>query len=253
MPSLEGLKVHIGIPFYGPCPRADAFSSVLLQTCMALGSEGVLFNYGPRAGNCYVEQVRSYIADDFLRLSGTHLFMIDADMTWRPEDFVRVLRLATERDCVAGAYRVKNEREAYFAKFQPGVVPDADGCIPGTGLGLGFCCVQRRVIEAMAARAERLRANDRPGGYARVFRCDVFDGQYRGEDINFFEDLIAAGFQSWIDVNCVLDHWGVTNFSGSFKGIVEHAAGASGLQDVKPGHTAMWAKDPVSLAAAEAA
>lgn len=239
--DLSGVKVHIGIPAYADMRPQTALA--IADTAIRLTREGVLFNIASQTECCYVDLVRCYIANEFLLTPATHLFMIDSDMGWKADDFIRVLAHATVADCVAATYRMRRDEEMYAVNLTGEIRVNEYGCIPATGMGLGFCCVQRHVIEELARRAPMMRTADHPGGIKRIFRCDVTDDNwYRGEDIAFFSDLVEAGFSSWLDLGVDLDHHGRKVYRGSFLKLLQAYQTNGGTKQGTPGKhkTTVW-------------
>ncbi len=167
-----------------------------------------------------MDQVRCFIAKDFLASPAPYLFMIDSDMVWTPDDFLRILAHASVMGCVAAAYRMKTDEEQFAANIPPEAKVNEYGCIPATGLGLGFCCVNRQIVAELARQAPLLRMGQE-GAVPRVFRCDECDGHYRGEDVAFFADVAALGQTPWLDLQVELGHLGRKEYRGSFLNMLE--------------------------------
>ena len=243
--DLSGLSVFISIPLASR-GLSDGFLVSLFGTCNLFRREGIkhAFSFGEGNGT---EAARNMLADIFLRsdettpTSYTHNLMIDSDTIWRPEDALRLLAIGTKLECVSAIYRQKCEPEMYCLSCEP-AESNEYGCLPVKGLGLGFTCVQRSVIERMADRApevffetflpypikELFRASDKvPGIYeGRKVNC------HRGEDMSFFADVLALGVQPWLDPHIELGHLGEKEYRGSYlehlKRIAEaHYAGVS--------------------------
>lgn len=217
--DLSGVKVHIGIPAYKEIPPQTVVS--IVNTCLSLVGQGVVFNLVIKPGCCYVDQVRCLIADEFLRTPATHLFMIDSDMVWDGDQFLRVLAHATKMDCVAAVYRLKQEVEAYPVSVIDGTKVNEYDCVEATGMGLGFCCVQRHVIDRLAELSPKLRMNNSDYPVPAIYQCDQAGDMYRGEDISFFDRMRLAGYKSFVDLGVDLGHIGVKEYRGSFIKMLE--------------------------------
>ncbi len=247
--DLSGVKVHIAVPAYQDLRPQTAMA--LAETAVTLTREGILFNIVTECECCYVDLVRNYIADEFLRTPATHLFMIDSDISWRAHDLLRVLAHTTIADCVAATYRMRVDEEQYAVNLVGTVQVNEYGCIPASGLGLGFCCVQRHVIERLAGYAPVIKTQKRPEGLAQIFRCDTADGWYRGEDIAFFADLKELGHKTWLDLGVDLDHHGRKAYRGSFLRFLEayQRQGGDGVGTL--GRTTVWRAKPEIMVKAE--
>ncbi len=226
--DLSGKHVHIGLPYYAdPAPQT---AMAICATCLELAREGVTFSMSVKWGNCYVDQVRSIIAREFLQTKAQYLFMIDADMLWEPKDFLQVLAHATVMDCVSVAYRMKEEAEKYTVCIPNPATTNEYGCVPLLGGGLGFCCVQRKVIEALSEKAECVNM----GQWLKLpwlFRCRPKDGFYQGEDMAFFDDLRDAGFEPYLDMNVSIGHLGRKDYRGSLAETLERDARINAERD----------------------
>ncbi len=212
--DLSGAGVHIGIPCYGDMSPQTTLA--LVETVLALAREHIAFNVEIKFGCCYVDQVRNFIADSFLKTQATHLFMIDSDMVWHAADFLRVLAHATINPVVAATYRMKNDDESYAVNIAETATANEFGCIPAGGMGLGFCCVQRQVIEKLHGISYKVRMGGYPEPVAQIFSCDRANDWYRGEDIKFFADCVMMGFEPWLDLEVNIGHIGRKDYRGSF-------------------------------------
>lgn len=161
---------------------------------------------------------RSQGAVDFLKSDANRLWCVDSDIVWTPEDAVRLLAMSTKMDIVTAPYTTRREPAAFFVR-----VPDANditrnehGCAAIDGTGLGFCVMSRKVIEDLSAKAPTIQF---PTGepIPELFKFTTNNGQFRGEDIAFFEDARAAGYQCWMDTSIQLGHVGRKVFSAKLK------------------------------------
>ncbi len=212
--NLSGVFVQIGIPVHGLFDPRHTICQV--ETACALKDRGVPFDLKYQYGCSIIQQARSFVADSFLQSECTHLFMIDADIAWKSEDFLRLLALCTKMECVTGIYPVKREPETWMMNAVGSRTVNEYGCLPIDGVGLGFCCIQRKVIQQLSIMAEKLWFADRPHPVAHIFRCDSTNGHFRGEDMAFFADLKEMGHQVWLDPTIDLGHVGAKEYRGSF-------------------------------------
>lgn len=222
--DMKGVSVHIGIPAYKEIPPQTALA--VAQTVMALTVEGIPFNVVFKMGCCYVDQVRCFIADEFLQTQATHLFMIDSDMTWTASDFLRILANATKMECVAATYSIKKDEPSFAVNLIPGAKVNEYNCLPVHGLGVGFTCVQRTIIEQLAKKAPKVYMAPFALPIPQIFRCDVKDGHYRGEDIAFFADVAELGYTNWLDLEVQPGHIGCKEYKGSLLGLLQPPAEA---------------------------
>ncbi len=98
----------------------------------------------------YVSAARSTMLRKALDAKATVVVFIDHDMSWPPEDLVRLIE--TEGDVVCGTYRFKKDEEEYMGALvdteYPVVRPD--GCVKMAWGPAGFLKVTRRAVNRIA-------------------------------------------------------------------------------------------------------
>ena len=214
-------RVMIGMPVgNGTLPWATALS--LMKTLSACREEGLPVTLEAVVGCSVVTWARSAIADAFLKSDCTHLFWIDSDIVFTPNDFFRLVGLGAAMDVVGATYPFKKQPIAFLVNHVG--KPDEYevnglGCVKIRGMGIGFTIVKRAVMEAVAATKTKRRDPITGLEYADIFRID-----HEGEDLAFFTDVRAAGFDAWLDPSISLGHIGPAIFKGD---VIE----ALGLQD----------------------
>ncbi len=224
------LSVCIGMPASRDLSVPTALS--LARTAHACALRGIPFDMQVVAGSSIITSARSTVAHRFLQGKSSRLFWIDSDMEWDAQDFLRLLALSSKMDVVCAAYPMKrDDRTTYVIRhpeipvvqktpkgqslpLQQGYALNEYGCVKIDGTGLGFTVMTRKVVEAVAATKERVLIEGSGETVARLFRLDVVDGKERGEDIAFFEDIKAAGFDIWLDPRVDLGHVGQKIFRG---------------------------------------
>ena len=235
------MRVAIGMPFgYHSIPWQTALS--LMDTVKVATQHGLSVSVLAPV-NTYITHARSLVAKLFLDSDATHLFWIDSDMTWQPRDFLRMLALGGQMPVVGATYAVKRDPLMYIV---PGLGGEFNefGCLPHRGMGLGFTCVQREVIEKLAAKVGTVRLSAEGIEAPDMFRFDVIDGHVRGEDITFFADCIDLGYQPWLDPRTNVGHAGLKVYGGDV---------ARELGIIYPGNAAPQLDDPDFLERARAA
>jgi len=212
--DLGGVSVMIGMPVYGRMPPKTALS--LADTMFACGAMGIACDLVMETG--IVEQSRDALLDDFLRGDKQKLFWIDSDMAWRPDDFMRLLALSTQRSVVAATYPAKSDALSFQVQLSgpTGTVDDL-GLMEVRGLGLGFTIVDRAVCQQLADKAPKIKDPSRAEPLAAVFRFGIEDGKRLGEDIAFFSDIRALGHRVWLDTRTDLGHIGEREWTGTIR------------------------------------
>lgn len=212
--DLSGVKVRIAMPVMGQVTAQTVAS--LVSTAIKLNEHGVGQDLHMSVGCSIVELARNLCLESFLQSDATHLFWIDSDLSWQAEDFVKLLAMATELPCVLAAYPIKREPLAFFLRAELPMQTNEHGCFPVLSAGLGFTCVQRAVVEAMASLCPTCTTMLCPRPVPRICRCGVDEsGSFCGEDYTFFDGVRTAGFQAWLEPNIVLGHVGPHEYKGA--------------------------------------
>jgi len=132
------------------------------------------------------------------------LFMIDSDIVWTPEDFMKLYR--SEKSVISGVYyesisgcAVIHEYKDSHRMMDKHEVKYRFNTFPVYGVGLGFVCVKKGVFEDIG----------RPWfGLGKVEH--VIDGCTYflplGEDLYWCEKVAAKGHQVYVDPSVVLGH-----------------------------------------------
>ena len=211
--NMASVKVMLAMPTHRDIPASTVRS--LLETQHVLALNNIASDIQMQVGGSLVHHARTKAAWRFLKSDCTHLFWVDSDMSWRAQDFVRLLAIGTKLECVYAAYPCRGEPIRFFIALDETQKYESNefGCFAVRGAGLGFCCVQRKVIEALAEQSPRLKYPDIDDGpVPRMFRVDEIDGYARGEDIAFFDDVRGLGFTTWLDPSIELGHIGVKEY-----------------------------------------
>ncbi len=215
--DLAGVSLMIGIPVNRDFPWQTTKS--LMETTLLMQERGIPLNVQFITGNSMISHARTFVATAFLKSECTHLFMLDSDQSWDVRDFLRVLCLATKLEVVGAIYPAKRLPLNFMLMPEAETVATNEyGCIPVKGVGLGFTCVQRKVIEQIAAKSPLVKFPDGYGPIPHLFRCDdIHEGCARGEDMSFFADCKDLGYTMWLDPSINIGHIGAHEFKGSFK------------------------------------
>lgn len=211
--NLDGVSVMLAMPVNRDLPWQTAKS--LIETVTVFEKNKIKFEVQLVVGSSIVEVARTKVANTFLSSKMNRLFMLDSDMSWTPDDALRMLALSTRMSVVVGPYTAKRDPPTYLLLPETNEVEMNEcGCIPVRGHGLGFTIVHREVIEQLAAKAPLVSFDEFPNGIPHIFRCDVVDGNFRGEDMAFFADAKDAGHTVWMDPSLKLGHVGGKEYRG---------------------------------------
>lgn len=219
--KLDNLSVMIGIPSTRDFDPRVVKS--LLNTFRLCWQIGIPCHFGEVYGNAVIQWARDEVIEEFLKSDATRLFLIDSDIVWKPEDFMRMLALTQLREVVCATYPAKVDQPTFYVnhdKTQP-VVADSLGLLEIWGVGLGFTVVRREVIEALVEKAPRIYDEISGRELAEVFRVGSVDANgrrsRRGEDMAFFRDIIDLGYKILLDPEVSLGHIGTKVYTGSVK------------------------------------
>jgi hypothetical protein len=214
-PNPAELSVAIGFPTGPMIPWPTALS--LARTTHACALRGIDVTIEYVAGSSIITTARSMVVQRFLKGNKKRLFWIDSDIEWEPDDFLRLLGMTQELDIVCAAYPLKRDDQKSF------VIRNADaskvqlrtpGVVKIQGTGLGFCVMTRAAVEKLVATKPTVLNQGAGEQMPDVFRIDTFDGALRGEDMAFFDDLMALGYEIWLDPTVSLGHVGHKVYRG---------------------------------------
>ena len=211
-------SVMIGMPIgSGSLPWPTAVS--LIATIRVLDKEGIRFKIEAPTHCSVVQWARSSVAEAFLTQKDfTHLFWIDADIVWTPDDFIRLLGFGAVMGAVGATYPFKKLPIGFLVNLvgEPGKAEvNGLGCVKVESMGLGFTIVQREVMEKVAESKPMMRDDLNGQEYRDIFRVDrTPERGPRGEDVAFFADVRAAGYDVWLDPSIRLGHTGQHTFRG---------------------------------------
>ena len=153
---LGNISVAIGMPVGKPIPPQTV--SAVFDTAFQLGQMGIRCDLLMQV--CGVVTIgRDSVLDEFLKCGADKLFWIDSDIVWSPNDFIRMLALSTKYDVLAAAYPSRAHDGNLFQVNTDGIAThriSEHGLINVNGLGLGFCIVDRKPLERLAAKAPRV-------------------------------------------------------------------------------------------------
>ena len=164
------MKVLVATPMYGGM-ATGAYTQSVTQLPVLAKESGVEVSFGFIYNNSLVPHARNQLANLCLKHDFTHLFFIDADIEFRPPDFMSML--AADKDVIAGIYPKKRimwdlVRDAVLRGVPAEELPKHAGqlvvnflgahedCVVSLhepfevkAAGTGFMCIKREVLERM--------------------------------------------------------------------------------------------------------
>lgn len=242
--SQPAASIFLATPCYGGMASINYMRSVLdLQAACAERGVGLEVFLG--GGDALITRARGTMAGRFLnQTQATHLFFVDADIGFRPENVFRLLD--HDADIVGGVYPTKNidwakTRAAaqaglkdlqaasvgYVVRFIPNaansVELDDDGFGPVSYVGTGFMMIKRQALARICeAHPELLARQSDMTGSVVSEAIMVFDtmiepetGEYLSEDYAFCRRWRDLGGVIKADFASRLTHVGHATYSGS--------------------------------------
>jgi hypothetical protein len=206
------VKLFVGVPAYDRRITVET-ARALLNEQGAAGLTGIELQIAFAPGSSLVTTARDILARDFLAGEAERLIFIDSDIAWEAGQLLALAR--HDVDVVGGAYRLKQEAEAYPVSWLDRPLLQADrqtGLLEVAALPGGFLSVARNVFERLRdAHPERAYVHHGEALHA-FFHCP-YGG---GEDGAFCADWCKAGGAIWLDPELTLTHVdGGRSFTGS--------------------------------------
>jgi hypothetical protein len=190
--NLTGKSVCIAIPCYSgiiPIETAIALASIAVE----LNRIGVRLDIVSERENGIITSVRNRLVYRFLKESDAeYLFWLDDDIIFQVQDFLTIFALATEKGIVAATYPSRKEPSNFFIKYTEGTKPEFEpdyGLIKAKGLGLGFLCMDRKIVQQVFDDNADSEYDDSGFTPRDLFKIGVRNRKYWGEDMSFLVDL----------------------------------------------------------------
>lgn len=195
-------------PMYGGQCTEPFFHSAI-NTALELQRNGIGFDWLTERNESLVHRARMEMTATFLRRTEfTHLFWIDADIEFEPEHIAKLWNM--NADIAVGCYAMKKPDKQWFAAWKDGqLIKDLDqfdGPIEVDYAGTGFMCINRRVIETLAATVPHWEGANGP--VPALFMTPIHNGCLESEDYHFCRIAREAGFKVMMDPSVRLKHWG---------------------------------------------
>lgn len=208
-----GQKVALCTTVYDTPSPGYVFS--IQRTRQALEKAGIQTAYVLLSGNCHVDDARNNIVQHFLLTDCTDLVFLDADVTWRPEDILKLCQ--SDKDLVGGIYPYR--RAGIADKLPVLVIPDVqpeDNHLQVAGLPTGFMKIKRHVLESLSEDAEHYFNKAEPRSKVPIlFERTFEEGARWGGDITFCRKWHRKGGKMYALLDLHLGHTGQITLSDS--------------------------------------
>ena len=245
------LHIRLAAPVYG-CRVPGAFFVCVKQLQQACQASGVNLSVDLIGNESLVQRARNVLVERFMRSDADKIFFVDSDITFNPEDFLRIAR--NPKDVVTGAYAKKDvrwddvERGVLEGRSEPvhslglnynvNITQNTKACEDGTfevlDAATGFMCLSRGVIKRLcdSFHDELLVNNDLPHvgddsqhikQYVAILDCmiDPDTKRYLSEDYALCRRLQQIGEKVWLDFQTTLSHEGTADYIGDARAVWE--------------------------------
>lgn len=215
--DLSGKSVCIAIPCYsGVIPIETALA--LASLAVNLKEIGVKLDIVSERENGIITSVRNRLVYRFLKESDCdYLFWLDDDIIFETQDFLSILALSTEKGIVGATYPSRKEPSNFFIKYLTGDEPVFEkdyGLIESKGLGMGFICMKREIVQQVFDDHPDEEYDDSGFSPRDLFKIGVRNRKYWGEDMSFLVDLYETyGHISYVHPWINLKHVGRKDYN----------------------------------------
>ena len=215
-PDLVPPTVLLLLPCYGNQMYTQTVES-LLDLQLEAYEKGVDFIPFFNSKSSLISLGRSMMLCDVMSLPNwTHVFWVDSDVGFKPEDFFKLL--IADKDVVGGYYPIKN----YPIKWASSPKVLTDGEVEGDlietfYIATGFMLIKKEVIMAMYDHYKtelHFRYFDRE--FVHLFQPIIDkdnDDLFLSEDYAFRKRARDIGFKTWMHKGVKLSHTGSHTFS----------------------------------------
>jgi hypothetical protein len=199
------MKISVGLPVYDCKVMSQQVACLLTETSLAFAMGDTLnVRFLPSCTNLAFG--RNQIVKDFLDSDDEKLVFLDADVTFKPGELLRLAHHPV--DFVGGAYRLKQERELYPIYLLNEPRPQGPGgLIEVAMVPTGFLALSRDVFS-------RYRSHYPGRDYAVhgnpaycYFQIPYKDGALYTEDSYFCREWREKGEKIYLDPELHLTHW----------------------------------------------
>jgi len=218
--DLKGIKVLIATPTRDRTCGTD-FATSRQATIDLFSKYGITGYTLPYENSCYVDFARNKFVSEFMKTDCTHLLQADSDMSWEPEDIIKMLTY--DKEFIAGIGRKKTD-EMEFAGVN---YTDSMGTIEGqTGekeedvlirmkyIGSALTLHKRSVFEKLAFNFPTLRTKATDGHY--FYHSEYTADDWKTEDYVFCSLCEKVGIEIWCYPNIDMGHYGMKNYAGNW-------------------------------------
>jgi len=171
----EGIHVYVCTPAYDGRVESG-YSQSMAETAYCCPLYGVQLTAGVMGNGAFIDLARNRFVKKFLEkfTECTHLFFIDADLSFEARAFIGLLK--SGHDVCAGIYRRRQTPEEY--PFRGVENPNGGGLwfvddwLQCNRVPTGFLCISRKVLEEMAEAAPKIHVHGEDGLVPWIFHTE---------------------------------------------------------------------------------
>jgi hypothetical protein len=156
----------------------------------------------------YISAARATMLRSALDAKADHIVFIDYDVSWRPEDMLKLLQ--TEGDVVAGTYRCKIDDEQYMGTWETDdehrPILREDGCIKAKLVPAGFLRITKEAVDAFMLAYPDLCYGPQYHLSVDLFNHGVHNRIWWGEDYSFARRWRDKCGDIWLVPDLSIDH-----------------------------------------------
>lgn len=188
-----------------------AYHNSCLKLSKVLDQVGLEHDWSNGRNESLITRARNEMAKAFLDSEHSHLFWIDADIEFTPDDVAKVWNL--NADIGVAFYSMKRPDKPLSA-WKDGALVSIEDCpkepFEVDFSGTGFMCIKREVLEKLAETSESYTGP--LGKTPALFMTPVHNDGFESEDYNFCRRAREAGFKIIGDPSIRLGHWGQARY-----------------------------------------
>lgn len=188
----------------------DAFLEAMEASVPALEDAGIGHKMIFEVGSAYISHARASMLRKALDTQPDAVVFLDHDLSWRPEDLVKLI--TTPGEVVAGTYRFKQPAEEYMGTWRTDddgyPVTRDDGCIRGEWVPAGFLKVTAGAVHEFMGSYPELVYGPRYRPSVDLFNHGAHNNVWYGEDYAFSRRWNDRGGEIWLVPDLALTHHG---------------------------------------------
>jgi hypothetical protein len=188
-------RIHafVATPAYDGRVLTD-FAVSLAESCQLATMLNIKVTAAVMGNGAFIDLARCTFVKMFLDSEATHLFFIDADLSWEARAFVALLQADYDVSC--GVYPRRQKEPSYPVHWvqaeEGGLSVVNGGWIKVDRAPTGFLCIRRHVIEKMVEKAKTIRVQYGDNQWhelPQLFYTFINDdGKFVGEDFAWSRD-----------------------------------------------------------------